>query len=180
MYDLQHIYLTICLADYVLIVVQLVKFGESTHVEKQFAHAFTLGIATLQKMLLLILLHVGIVEDAFQIPMYAGSWCLQFVCGILRQLPFYAQLFFLRMAQFPIKHDDGVADVAQLVIRQMPLQFVVEFFALLRLDGKLTQISNVTADAMGDVVKYNSQQQGHCTGKVYVGVVCLERTSQFG
>ena len=78
------------------------------------------------------------------------------------------------MAQFPVEHDDGVADVAQFVIGQTPLQFVVEFLALFGFDGELAQIANVAADAVGDVVKHDAQQQRQGTGKVDVGVVGLQ------
>ena len=61
------------------------------------------------------------------------------------------------MAQLPVEHDDGVADVTQLIVRQAALQLVVEFLALLSLHGKLAQMADVAADAVGDVVEHDAQ-----------------------
>ncbi len=100
-------------------------------------------------MFLLVLRHVWIVKDALQVAVNAGGWRLQFMGSILSELALDAYLFFLRMTELPIEHDDGVADVTQLVIGQTSLQFVVERLALFSLHSKLAQIADVTADAMG-------------------------------
>ena len=106
-------------------IIHFVQLCQSTHVKQQLAHTLALGIATFQEMFLLVLRHVGMVKDAFQVTMNAGGRCLQFVSGILRELALDTHLVLLRMTQFPIEHDDGVTDVAQLVVGQASLQFVV-------------------------------------------------------
>ena len=58
------------------------------------------------------------------------------------------------MSQLPVEHDDGVADVTQLVVGKMPFQFVVQRFAILSLDGKLAQIAYMSADAACADVKH--------------------------
>ena len=76
-------------------------------------------------MLLLILGHVGIVEDALQIAVDAHGGRLQFVCSILGELSLQSRLFLLGMSQFPIEHDDSMADVTQLVIGKIPFQLMI-------------------------------------------------------
>ena len=77
------------------------------------------------------------------------------------------------MTQFPVEHDDGMADVAQFIIGHSPLKFVIQFFAPFSFDGKFTEIANMAADAMGDVVECHAKQQCQYNGKVDVGVVGL-------
>ncbi len=105
--------------------IHLVEPCQRTHVEQQLVHALALGIAALQKMFPLILRHAGIVEDALQIAVDAHGGCLQFVGGILRELALQPRLVFLGMPQLPVEHDDGVADVTQLVIGKIPFQLMV-------------------------------------------------------
>ena len=112
LYDGTDVNLQIRLPGVCTTVVHLVKFGECTHVKQQFGHAFTLRIAALQKVFFLIFGHVGMIQNALQITVNAGGRRLQFVGGILCQLALDAYLVLLRMAEFPIKHNDGMADVA--------------------------------------------------------------------
>ena len=106
--------------------IHLVEPSQRTHVKQQFVHALALCIAAFEKVFPLILRHVGIVEDALQIAVDAHSGRLQFVGGILRELALQPSLVFLGMPQLPVEHDDGVADVAQLVIGQVPLQLMIQ------------------------------------------------------
>ena len=145
--NLHHIHILVFITIAEMVGVHLVEPCQRTHVEQQLVHALALGIAAFQKMLLLILRYVGIIEDALQIAVDTHGGRLQFVGGILRELALQSRLVFLGMPQLPVEHDDGVADVAQLVVGQMPLQFVIQRFAILRLDGNLAQITYMSADA---------------------------------
>ena len=84
--NLYHIHLLVFLTIAEVIGIHLVEPCERTHVKQQLVHTLALGIAALQEMLLLILRHVGIVEDALQIAVDAHGGRLQFVGGILREL----------------------------------------------------------------------------------------------
>ena len=82
------------------------------------------------------------------------------------------------MTKLPVEHNNGVTDVTQLIVGQTSLQFVVKFFALFGLDGKLAQIADMAADTTGTQVEDDAKQQGKGNGKVNVGVIGLQRLRQ--
>ena len=180
MNDGQNVRLTEFVGGVRMTVLHLVQLRQGTHVEQQFVHPFALGIAALKEMLALVLRHIGIVENALQVTMNAGSRGLEFVGCILRQLPFNAKLVLLRVAEFPIELDDGVADVAQLVVRQSALQFVIQLVALFCLVRKLTKIADVAANAVGVEKEHHAEKQRQDDGEIDEGVVGSERFGQFG
>ena len=121
LYDLQHIDGAVLIVSLRPVVVHLVELGECTHVLQQLVHALALCITALQEVLLLVFGHLRMVKDALQETVDAGGGGLQFMGGILGELALDAYLVLFRMAELPVEHDDGVTDVAQLVVGQAAL-----------------------------------------------------------
>ena len=57
---------------------------------------------------------------------------------------------------------------------------MVQLLTLFGLDGKLTQIADVAADAVGDVVEHDAQEQCQTGGIIDIGVVSLKGARQLG
>ena len=129
LYDLHHVQLSEVISRRPA-VVHLVELRQCAHVLQQLVHALALGIAALQEVGLLLFRHVRMVEDALQVAVDARGRRLQLVGGVLRELPLDAHLVLLRVAQLPVEHDDGMADVAQLVVGQALLQLVLQLLGL--------------------------------------------------
>ena len=131
-------------------------------------------------MLALVLRQVGIIDDGLEISLYACRRSLQFVCGILSELALQSLLVLLRVAQFPVEMGYGVGDVSQFIVWHALFQLLVKLLAALCLQGKLPQITDVAAHALGVAIEHKTQYDGKDEGEIDVGVVSLEAACEFG
>ncbi len=136
-----------------------VQFGQGVHVLQQAAHALALGIAPLQKVLTLLGRNAGILQYSLQETVYAGSRGLELVCHVLCELPFDARLLGTGMMQVPVELNNGVGDIAQVIIRKAALQTEVYLPALLCLTGKAPQMPYVATDARCCMVEEDKEEE---------------------
>ena len=70
-------------------------------------------------------------------------------------------------------------DVAQFIVRQTAFEFVVEFLPSFCLHSKFSKIPDVTADASSAEIEHKAKQKGKNNGEIDIGIIDLERCSQF-
>ena len=157
---------------------QLIEFRQCRHVEQQAVHALALGIAAFKKLASFLFQHLGMVDDALEIAVYAGGGCLQLMGGVLRELALDECLLLFAVPQLPVERDDVVRDVAQLVVGQTLLYLMVDLLALFCLPRKLFQYADVAADALCAAIEHDAEKQGDGYDGEDVGVIHGERAGE--